>query len=90
MRLDPSRSRGKQVELSPYVAKRREEGLPTSLGNADRDWAGEPVRFPPDTSDVEEVSALEFTTRLEATERSHDPTLQLGGWEGDPRCCLRT
>jgi len=67
----------KQVELSPHLDKRREEGLPTSLGNTDRDWAGEPVRFPPDTSNEEEVSTFEFTTRLEVPERGHNLPFQL-------------
>ena len=62
----------KQVELSPHLDKRREEGLPTSLGNTDRDWAGEPVRFPPDTSNEEEVNTVEFTTRLEVPERGRN------------------
>src|SRR5262249_31331965 len=76
---------GKQVELTPHLDKRREEGLPTGLGNADWDWAGKPVRFPPDTSDVEECGTLEFTTRLEVSERGHNLALQLRKWKSRPR-----
>ena len=74
--------RRKQVKLSPHFAKRQDKGLPTSLGDAEGDWAGEPIGLLSDTPDVEEVSALEFTTRLAPMERSHDFTLQLEGWEG--------
>ena len=77
-------SREREVELLPNLGEGSHELSSASGGDTARNWTSEPIRFPSEAADVVEGNALELGARFAAPERSHDPTLQVGGRKGDP------
>ena len=75
----------------PDLGEGSHELSSASLGDKGRNCPGESVALPsPKGADVDEINAFELGASLKTTERSHDPTLQLGGWKGDPECRVRS